>query len=145
MKVLLMGYSGYCKVAGFDIHLTSYSLSESNNIIKSDGASRILVGSKDDEGEVTSTLTGSDGNAIIAFKRMRLNVVRDYSSYDLSVSFEARYDIFKSIIKTISESNWYSIPVNFYDNTVGVSFSFSSYLTGCEVSVENNAVAMMSL
>lgn len=138
MKFLLYGYTGYCRLFGRDILLTSYSLSLSENIIKSDGASRILVKSVSDR----------YGNpSYRGFKRFELNPLRDYPGYELSISFDAQAWIFARVIESLCRTDWTGFtPVKFYDDNTGISYEFEDALvTSCQVSVDTDSVTTMSL
>lgn len=135
MKVLLNGYSGYAQLDGYDIMATSFSLSMSENVIKSDGAGKILM------------LDSNDEIHEHYFKRFGLNAVRDYPSYSLSVSFESTFDVFQYLLLRIRSgklSNSFS--VLFKDDAAGIVYYFDkAYFTSMSLDVSNNALAVVSM
>ncbi len=137
MKVLLLGYSGYGSIDDANVMLTSYSLSLNENIIKSEGSGRILVKEVKDE----------SGEKFNGFKQLSLNVVRDYPSYELSLTFEGQIGIFKKIMKSMSQTKLTnSMNVKFHDNATNISYEFSgAEWTSCQMNVDNNGLAIMTM
>ena len=125
MKFLLMGYSGYAQIEGVDVHLTSYSLSLNENIIESGGIGRVYCKGY--------------------FNRWKLDAVRDYPSYELSLSCEANPYILEKALYMIQSKFHSSNAIKFYDNATKISYEFEdANLNSIEISVSLDAVATIN-
>lgn len=126
MKWLLMGYTGYATVDGIDTLMSSFSLTMNENVIQSNGVGRIL---HDDE-----------------FDRFKMDAVRDYPSYDISLSFDANYKIMDYFLSRVVTGFHSFIELRFYDDASGIEYYFDNCcLTSLQLSVDNNAAAVLSV
>ena len=126
MKVLLEGYSGYALIGGNPTLMTSFSVTKTENIIESGGIGKILSGGR--------------------FKRSKLNVVRDYPSYEISVSCDAQQALLDYLLKKITDKYYSFISLEFHDDASGIHCSFSDCcLTSFQLGVELNSAATVSI
>lgn len=123
MKVLLKGYSGYATIDGHDILMTSFSLSMSENIVQSGGVGKLLLASE-------------------TWKRYKIDALRDYPSYEISISCDANMNIINYLINKITSKYHSYVDVKFYDNTSGMSYEFDNCcLTSMQLSVSADTSA----
>ena len=140
MKMMLMGYTGRGFIAKSDssmsgdggscqIHLSSYSLSFSTNVMKSEGSNRIYR---------------TDGTG---FHKFSLNAVRDCPTYNISMSIEARHDIMDFLLASMVKAGFHdAYTVTFQDANSGVIYKFEHcYVTDMQLQVSNNSAASISL
>ena len=126
MKFLLNGYTGYATIGGYPTLMTSFSMSKTENILESGGIGDILSNN--------------------AFTRYKLNAVRDYPSYELSISCEASKTLLDYLFKKITNKHHSFISVSFKDDANGISHSFSDCcLTSLQLSVDLNSAATISI
>lgn len=125
MKYLLMGYSGYARIDGFDTLMTSFSLQMSENVIQSGGASKIF----NDE----------------MFNRFKLNAVRDYPGYDISITCDVTKNFLLYFLSNLQTGFRRFIQVEFFDNASGLYYLFDKCcLTSIQLSVDNNSATTLS-
>lgn len=123
MKVLLKGYSGYATIDGHDILMTSFSLSMDENIVQSGGVGKLLLASEN-------------------WKRYKMDALRDYPSYDISISCDANVDIINYVIGKITSKYYSYVNVKFYDDTSGILYEFDNCcLTLVQLNVSADASA----
>ena len=125
MKVLLMGYSGYSRIDGHDVLMSSFSLTMDENVIQSSGVGKLYADEQ--------------------FSRYKMNAVRDYPSYNLSVGVEANYDILDYIFTQITRKFHSFINVLIRDDASGILYEFDKCcLTSVELGVSNNDAAKVT-
>lgn len=123
MKVLLRGYSGYATIEGHNILMTSFSLSMSENIVQSGGIGKLLLQSE-------------------TWKRYKMDALRDYPSYAISISCDANEEIINYVIDKITSKYYSYVNVKFYDETSGISYEFDNCcLTSMQLGVSADASA----
>lgn len=133
LKPLLMGYTSKCFIGGIQVFLTSYSLSINTNVIKSNGISKIKYNTR-------------------GFERMSLNAIRDCPSYQLSLSFQATYQILFFLFDQLINFGFHkSISVQLNDKALGLEggdnfFNFEKcYVNNFSVSVDADSVVVVNL
>jgi hypothetical protein len=92
--------------------------------------------------------SGGIGNILKknSFKRTKLNVVRDYPSYEISISCDAQKSLLDYLMKKITDKYYSFIPLKFKDDASGISYSFSNCcLTSFQLSVDLDSVASVSI
>ena len=126
MRVLLNGYTGRCTLNGLNTLMTSWGLSVSTNVIKS----------------AASVPLWRDGQ----FKRLAGHAVRDYPSYQVSVSVEPEKTLFNNVMEKFAGRGFRdAFSVKFMDDATDIEYSFgSAYLTSFGLSVSSNAVCSLS-
>ena len=127
MRFLLLGYSGYATIAGFDTLMSSFSLSLAENVLQSGGVGRIFDEAED------------------AFSRLKLNGVRDYPGYEMSIACDATPEMLKYFLQGVRGGFRSFVDVSFIDGATGVSYAFDKCcLTSLTLNVSNNAQATVS-
>lgn len=141
MKVLLNGYSGFAKLDGHNLLMTSFSLSMNENVINSEGVGRILR-----KRITTDALLNGYYDVQHVFERYKLNAVRDYPGYDISIGVEANYDILDYLFTKITTNFHSFVELKFTDNASGITYDFDrTCLTSFTLSVGNDSAAMLQL
>lgn len=133
MKLILTGYTGYAQIDWNDILMTSFSVSMNENVIQSGGVGKILLD------------VGQEGEQQKEFNRYKMNAVRDYPSYDISISCDANYKILDYFLSNITTGFHSFIDVSFTDPASGIYYDFDKcILTSLQLGVSNNATASLS-
>lgn len=141
MKVLLNGYSGFAELDGHNLLMTSFSLSMNENVIQSEGVGRILRKSMQGKAQ-----TGGSADVRHVFERYKLNAVRDYPGYDISIGAEANPDVLDYLFTKITTNFHSFVELKFTDNASGIAYDFDrTCLTSFTLSVGNNSAAMLQL
>ena len=125
MKWMLMGYTGYATIDGYETLMSSFAVTMNENVIQSTGDGRILY---NDE-----------------FDRFKLDAVRDYPGYDISITCDANYEILHYFLKRVVTGFHSFIDVKFTDDASGIWYDFGNCcLTSLTLSVDNEASASLS-
>ncbi len=126
MKWMLMGYTGYAKVDGHNTLMTSFSLTMNENVIQSAGVGRIL---HDD-----------------LFDRFKMDAVRDYPGYDISITCDANFEIMDYFFSRVVTGFHSFIDVVFFDDASGIEYHFDKCcLTNLQLGVDVNAAASITV
>jgi len=125
MKWLLMGYSGYVTIDDHQTIMTSFGLTLNENVIQSTGVGRIFTGEE--------------------FDRFKMDAVRDYPGYDISITCDANFSILNYFLSRVSTGFHSFIEVRFKDDASGIEYYFDKCcLTSLQLSVDNNAAASLT-
>lgn len=126
---LTNGYGGSATIAGKRTLLTSFSLGMETNLIRSQG---------------NSAIWNRDNNK---FNRMGFKAIKDFSGYELSLSFDVtEIELFNIMLLKCVESPHDSISVSFIDEAYGISYSFAeTYIKSLSLNVNNESIAGMSV
>jgi hypothetical protein len=132
MKMILNGYGGYATIDGYEILMTSFSLSMNERIIESNGVANYLY-----------PQTGEEEAK--RFKRYRFNALRDYPEYQISISCEITYDLYCHIMDVLAINFDNKMPVYFSNSSTGLYYHFDDcYLMSFNMEIGNNTVASAS-
>lgn len=129
LTMLTCGFGGHATIANKQVLLTSFSLSTSTNLVKSQGNINIW--------------NGVDGK----FIRMGTRAFKDHSTCDLSLTFDVtNNNLFNFIFYSCINKPHTSIAVAFTDTAYGISYSFSdAYLTNVNFTVSNGGLASVMM
>lgn len=129
MQFMLNGYTGRCKLDSYATMMTSYSLSVATNVIKSQASIPLWRNKK--------------------FNRIAGLAVRDYPTYNLSISIEVTESLLWYLLKKLGKNGCRdSFKVEFIDHAYGSGLKINMskcYLTQLDLNISNNAAATVQL
>ena len=125
MKWMLMGYSGYVTIDDHQTLMTSFGVTLNENVIQSTGVGRIFTGDE--------------------FDRFKMDAVRDYPGYDISITCEANFNILDYFLSRVSTGFHSFIEIRFKDDASGIEYDFDKCcLTSFQLTVDNNSAASLT-
>lgn len=127
LKIMLNGYTGRCTVDGYATMMTSYNFSVSTNVIKSTASVPLWRNKR--------------------FDRIAGLAVRDYPTYNLSISIEVTEAFLWHLFEKMGKNGCRdAFKVNFIDDAYGVEYGFREcYLQRMDFAVDNEAAATVQL
>jgi len=127
--VITCGFGGSATIANYRVLLNSFSLSMNTNLVVSQGSLSIW------------------NNTNSNFNRFGTMAVKDFSGYELSLSFDlTEIDVFNTILSKCINYPHGAISVSFSDLSYSVSYTFSTaYIKSLSIGVETNSLARADL